>query len=95
MPRGKRYIVPGHTYHVTHRCHRAFLLRFQKDRTAYCRLLREYVRAGVVEEHPREWAWTGYQELMGLRTRYRMVDQARLLRHVELILPRLRTRKRR
>lgn len=167
MPRAKRYIVPGHTYHVTHRCHdRDFLLRFQKDRTAYTRLLREHllnspvslfsycvtsnhihlllrpepsnaleslsqlmqvvegefarrynrrkhrtnafwgdryhatmiesgehlwrcllyidlnlVRAGAVR-HPREWAWTGYQELTGLRTRYRMIDRERLLRHV-------------
>ena len=36
------------------------------------------VRAGVVT-HPREWAWTGYQELMGLRKRYRMLDVERLL----------------
>ncbi len=168
MPRAKRYIVPGHTYHVTHRCHdRDFLLQFKKDRTAYCRLLREYVlespislfnycvtsnhvhlllrpepsnaldslsqlmqavegefarrynrrkhranafwgdryhatmiesgehlwrcllyidlnmvRAGAVR-HPREWPWTGYQELMGLRTRYRIIDQQRLLSQVE------------
>ena len=26
MPRANRYILPGHTYHLTHRCHnRAFL----------------------------------------------------------------------
>lgn len=41
MPRGKRYIVAGHTYHVTHRCHnRAFLLKFKRDRTRYRELLR-------------------------------------------------------
>jgi putative transposase len=45
MPRGKRYIVPGYTYHVTHRCHnRAFLLKFRKHRTLYRELLRQRLR---------------------------------------------------
>lgn len=36
MPRANRHVQPGHTYHVTHRCHdRAFLLRFARDRQAY------------------------------------------------------------
>jgi putative transposase len=164
MPRGKRYIVPGYTYHVTHRCHnRAFLLKFRKHRTLYRELLRQrldefdlslfsycitsnhvhlllrpdpsgglgtlsrfmqslegdfaqefnrqkkrknafwgdryhatmidsgdylwkcllyidlnMVRAGVVG-HPREWEWTAYNELMGTRKRYRLVDMAELL----------------
>ena len=167
MPRGKRYIVPGHTYHLTHRCHnREFLLKFQKDRTVYWRMLRErvrkfgislfnacvtsnhvhlllrpdpsgaleslsrfmqslegdfsqyynrrkrrqnafwgdryhgtmiefgehlwkcllyidlnMVRAGVVG-HPREWEWTGYQELMGLRKRYRLLDVPTLMEYL-------------
>jgi putative transposase len=167
MPRGKRYIVPGHTYHVTHRCHdREFLLKFNRDRTTYRDMLRErlprfgislfnyevtsnhvhlllrpssadaleslsglmqslqgdfaqlynrrkkrqnafwgdryhatmiesgehlwrclvyidlnMVRAGVVD-HPRDWRWTGYAELMGMRQRYRILDMPRLLRHV-------------
>jgi putative transposase len=36
------------------------------------------VRAGAVK-HPRDWAWCGYHELVGLRTRYRLIDRARLL----------------
>ncbi len=36
------------------------------------------VRAGVVD-HPRAWAWTGYPELSGIRQRYRLIDQDRLL----------------
>ena len=33
MPRAKRHYVPGHVWHITHRCHkRAFLLKFAKDR---------------------------------------------------------------
>ena len=44
MPRAKRYLVEGHTYHLTHRCHdRRFLLRFARDRDAY----REWLRQGV------------------------------------------------
>lgn len=42
MPRSNRYIEPGHTYHVTHRCHdRAFLFRFAIDRQAYRKMMRE------------------------------------------------------
>jgi putative transposase len=36
------------------------------------------VRAGVVG-HPREWEWSSYQELTGLRRRYRLVDRAQFL----------------
>ncbi len=42
MPRANRYILPGHIYHLTHRCHdRQFLLRFAKDRENYRRRLRQ------------------------------------------------------
>jgi putative transposase len=45
MPRANRYMLPGYTYHLTHRCHnRSFLLRFARDRTEYCRRLRLAVR---------------------------------------------------
>src|SRR5512134_3358353 len=36
------------------------------------------VRCGVVR-HPREWPWCGYQELMGMRQRFRILDFQRLL----------------
>ena len=33
MPRASRHFLPGHVWHITHRCHeRAFLLRFVRDR---------------------------------------------------------------
>jgi putative transposase len=33
MPRANRYWLPGHVWHLTHRCHRRqFLLRFGRDR---------------------------------------------------------------
>ncbi len=36
------------------------------------------VRAGVVS-HPSEWEWCGYHELVGERSRYRLLDVNRLL----------------
>jgi putative transposase len=36
------------------------------------------VRAGVVE-HPSQWRWCGYDELVGQRARYRLLDFDRLL----------------
>ncbi|MCC6450314.1 MAG: transposase [Candidatus Aureabacteria bacterium] len=42
MPRASRYILPGHLYHITHRCHnRSFLLKFSVDRNYYRACLRE------------------------------------------------------
>jgi REP element-mobilizing transposase RayT len=33
MARANRHILPGHVWHITHRCHkREFLLKFAKDR---------------------------------------------------------------
>jgi putative transposase len=161
MPRANRYILPGYTYHLTHRCHnRAYLLRYRLDRAEYLRRLRKnvvkhnislfnfcitcnhvhllatckkpqdislfmqqlegefadfynarksrngafwgerfhctmiddeehlwncmkyidlnMVRAGVVG-HPGKWPWCGYQELVGVRQRYRLLDTGLLL----------------
>ena len=161
MPRANRYFVPGHVYHLTHRCHnRQFLLRFARDRDRYRQMLKEalvrfdlalldycltsnhvhliacaddvhqisqfmqvvagefaqsynrrkersgaywgdrfhstiiepgghlqecmvyialnMVRSGVVS-HPREWAWCGYHELVGLRKRFRILNVDRLM----------------
>jgi putative transposase len=36
------------------------------------------VRAGVVS-HPADWPWCGYRELVGKKTRYRLLDMDRLL----------------
>ena len=36
MPRANRYFLPGHVWHITHRCHeREFLLKFSRDRAMY------------------------------------------------------------
>jgi len=36
MPRANRHFLPGHVWHLTHRCHqRQFLLKFARDRRRY------------------------------------------------------------
>ena len=38
MPRANRHYIPGHVWHITHRCHRKeFLLKFARDRRRYLR----------------------------------------------------------
>lgn len=40
MARANRCYLPGHTYHLTHRCHgREFLFQFARDRDVYRRML--------------------------------------------------------
>ena len=42
MPRANRHFLPGHVWHLTHRCHeRDFLLKFARDRNTYLRWLFE------------------------------------------------------
>lgn len=164
MPRADRYMLEGHAYHLTHRCHnRDFLLRFARDRDAYREWLRvgarrykvpifayaitcnhvhlvvhvrdrdavgrlmdlaagatarqynrrkrrsgafwegkyhatavesgahlwrciryadlNMVRSGKVA-HPQEWRWCGYDELVGQRERYRILDMDGLTEHL-------------
>jgi putative transposase len=43
-------MLPGEIYHLTHRCHnKEFLLRFARDRTEYCKRLREIIRKFNIE----------------------------------------------
>lgn len=36
MPRANRHYIPGHIWHITHRCHKKeFLLKFARDRRRY------------------------------------------------------------
>lgn len=45
MPNASRYLEPGYTYHLTHRCHdQRFLLKFARDRDVYRKWLREGAR---------------------------------------------------
>jgi putative transposase len=42
MPRANRHFVPGHVWHITHRCHQqSFLLKFARDRDRYLHWLFE------------------------------------------------------
>lgn len=44
------------------------------------------VRCGVVK-HPQAWRWCGYDELVGVRKRYRIIDVERLLDCLSLTTP--------
>jgi REP element-mobilizing transposase RayT len=45
MARAKRHYIPGHIWHITHRCHkREFLLKFAKDRRRWLHWLLEAKR---------------------------------------------------
>ena len=50
MARAKRHYIPGHVWHITHRCHkREFLLKFAKDRQCWLKwLLKARKRYGLV-----------------------------------------------
>ena len=55
MPRASRYLLPGYTYHITHRCaDRQFLLRFARDRDVY----REWLRIAVARHGVPVYAYT-------------------------------------
>jgi putative transposase len=42
MPRANRYFLPGHIWHITHRCHKKeFLLKFARDRARWISWLYE------------------------------------------------------
>lgn len=42
MPRANRHFLPGHVWHITHRCHKQdFLLKFTKDRANWIKWLYE------------------------------------------------------
>jgi len=42
MPRANRHFIPGHVWHITHRCHKKeFLLKFKTDRQRWLKWLFE------------------------------------------------------
>ena len=52
MARAKRHYIPGHVWHITHRCHkREFLLKFAWDRRRWLQwLLEAKKRYGLVSQ---------------------------------------------
>ena len=45
MPRANRHVLPGHVWHITHRCHKQeFLLKFARDRKRWIHWLYETKR---------------------------------------------------
>ena len=69
--KGRTNAVWGDSYHATLIDSGVYLERCQR----YIEL--NMVRCGVVN-HPREWEWVGYHEILGRRQRYRLLDLDRL-----------------
>jgi len=70
MARANRHRLPGHVWHITHRCHkREFLLKFDIDLNM--------VRAGVVR-HPGDWMYGGYHEIQNSKQRYSLINRQKL-----------------
>ena len=72
MARAKRHYIPGHIWHITHRCHkREFLLKFAKDRRRWLQWLFEAKkRYGV--------AILNYNEIQQPRNKNIIIDYERL-----------------
>ena len=63
MSRAKRHYVPGHVWHITHRCHkRTFLLKFTEGFETYEQLKQahlKWVDSAIQDENKgREAKWT-------------------------------------
>ena len=51
MPRANRYFLPGHVWHITHRCHKQdLLLKFALDRTAWSHWFFEARKRYIIRE---------------------------------------------
>ena len=93
MARANRHYIPGHVWHLTHRCHkREYLLKFGKDRLRWMQWLFEagehllrclvyvglnMVRCGVVS-HPGQWPHGGYNEIQRPRRKNILIDYEKL-----------------
>ncbi len=95
MARAKRHYLPGHIWHITHRCHkRELLLRFSKDRHRYLQWLYEAKKRYGEEPKARRRARTSSTvELNGrrwMRTEPRRTDRTmKTSREMELLLERM------
>jgi len=50
MARAKRHFLPGHVWHITHRCHKKeFLLKFAKDRRRWLHEKANGLKASLLE----------------------------------------------
>jgi len=69
--KGRMNAVWGDNFHAT------FVQDGEHLWECLCYIELNMVRCGVVT-HPRQWAWVGYQEILGIRQRYRVIDLERL-----------------
>jgi len=46
MPRANRHFIPGHVWHIAHRCHKKeFLLKFSRDRSRWVDWLSDSIQS--------------------------------------------------
>ena len=73
MARAKRHFLPGHAWHLTHRCHKKeFLLKLVKDRQRWLYWLFQAKKRY-------EWIHSGYNEIQRPRKRYGIIDFKNLM----------------
>jgi hypothetical protein len=77
MARAKRHYLPGHVWHLTHRCHKKeFLLKFARDRRRWLQWLFEAKkRYGLC-------ILNYIKEKLGIRAKGRKVEGSRDLYHL-------------
>ena len=74
MARAKRHYIPGHVWHITHRCHkREFLLKFPRDRRRWIEWLYQAKKryCGLIV--------LNYNEIQNPRKRKGIIDFDRLM----------------
>ncbi len=93
MARANRYYLPGYVWHITHRCHKKeFLLKFDKDKKRWLYWLFEakkryglnYTVRNKVVDHPKDWKFGGYNEIMNPTDRYTIINRKRLRRLLKI-----------
>jgi hypothetical protein len=80
MARAKRHYLAGHTWHITHRCHKGeFLLKFAKDRRRYLQWLwedRYHAPAVETDRHLLQGFVEKTRQELGIRAKGRKVVEA-------------------
>lgn len=74
MPRASRHYIPGHVWHITHRCHKKeFLLKFAMDRQAWL----DWLFNKLNFNHQTEVKGSGLRTEGGTQTRRLVIDRPR------------------
>jgi hypothetical protein len=64
LPRANRHFLPGHVWHITHRCHqKKFLLKFARDRWEVRKVWKKWLNRRT---RGKALSWATYEELLSL-----------------------------